>query len=54
MYERKCKMLQESLLDLEQKHLEQKHHYENLLKELEFKYNRDISIIRGNYDNMMK
>ena len=54
MYERKCKGLQESLLDLEQKHLEQKHSYENLLKDLEFKHQRDIGIIRGNYEKMMK
>ena len=47
-------MLQQSLLDLEQKHLEQKRDYENLLKDLEFKYHRDISNIREKYDNLMK
>lgn len=42
MYERKCKIERERYMNLEQSSLEQKNRYEQILRDLEAKYHREI------------
>lgn len=53
MYDRKLKLQKEKYLDLEQKNVEQKIHYEKVIYELEKRYHEDIVKIRQQYSEKL-
>ena len=54
MYDRKLRLEREKFMELEQKNIEQKIHYEKLIYELEKRYHEDIGRIREQYSSKMK
>lgn len=54
MYQRKLKFERERYLNLQQKNLEQKNTYEQVLLDLEVKYQKDIQSVREEYATQLR